>query len=90
MRVLTKFLLILIALCLSTNCFARWEIPFCPAGGPPGWMNYFDDKRDQNIWRHYLNYPPANSYQNYYRPVYNRPVPYTINPHALHPVPIRH
>lgn len=55
---------------ISTNSFAFPEIPFCPAGGPPGWLNHFNYKRDQNIWRHqYYQRPPVN----YSMPDYRTP-----------------
>lgn len=31
----------------SSNGFPRKEFPFCPGGGPPGWMNYFDYQQDK-------------------------------------------
>lgn len=77
---------------LTTNSYAFPELPFCPAGGPPGWMNHFNYKRDQNIWRHYSAYPyPSPAYnrpayywpsQGYgYSPNYNRPYGYSTLPY---------
>ena len=74
MKVLFKLSIISIAAALSANSHAFPELPFCPAGGPPGWMNHFNYKRDQNIWRHYR---PVTYYQPYYnpgfRPFYYKP-----------------
>jgi len=69
---------------LTPNGFAMPELPFCPAGGPPGWFNYFNDKQDQNRWQRRNNYrpsyrpayPPVNYYQNYYRPAREKRTPY--------------
>ena len=70
MKVSLKFLIIFLTTVLTANSHAFPELPFCPAGGPPGWINYFNDKRDQNIWRQHSRYPsPA-----YGRPAYNSPV----------------
>jgi len=61
-----KYLLNLFVFCSvlssSGNGFAMPEIPFCPGGGPPGWLNHFNYKRDQNIWRQQNAY--GNSYQH--------------------------
>ncbi len=66
---------LVIACCMLAvpfNAFAFFtELPFCPSGGPPGWMNYFDHKRDQNIWRQRNYRPhhyPASFYQGNYGP----------------------
>lgn len=76
MKVLLKLLIIFVFASLATNSHAFPELPFCPAGGPPGWINYFNDKRDQNIWRHYLqNTAPA------YRPNHNMPYNYYAPPY---------
>lgn len=69
-----KTLLACMVLSFSQNSFAFMELPFCPAGGPPGWMNYFDHKREQNKW-HRRNYPSFNyppSYYQSYAPPYAR------------------
>jgi hypothetical protein len=65
-KVLFKFLVILVISSLASASYAFPELPFCPAGGPPGWMNHFNHKHEQNIWRHYYrNNAPA-----YYYPAY--------------------
>ena len=57
------------------SSYAFPEIPFCPAGGPPGWLNHFNYKRDQNIWRlqqrryHYNSLPRQAN--DYYAPSYS-------------------
>jgi hypothetical protein len=78
----TKLVLILIAISVAPDVFSRSgyprkELPFCPGGGPPGWMNYFDYKRDQNIMRRY----PLS------RPAYLRPGPntYFYQGYSLYP-----
>jgi hypothetical protein len=70
--ILIKPTLVFIALFLPASAmsfpdFPRNELPFCPSGGPAGWMNYFDYKRDQNIWRRYPNFQSP-----YLRPYYQR------------------
>ena len=84
MQLLAQYLLIVITITLSTNSLARSEIPFCPAGGPPGWMNYFDYKRDRNIRQYYTSHPPANFYYNYY-PGHLRGAPYPVNTYVSYP-----
>ena len=73
MNALIHTLLTLICLSLSTNLSAYPEIPFCPAGGAPGWMNYIDYKRNQNRWQQssYPAYSPATAYTGYYYPLSN-------------------
>jgi hypothetical protein len=67
---------------MSFPSFPRNELPFCPSGGPTGWMNYFDYKKNQNIRRRYPDLqslylrpyyqrPPQNG-QNYYVPAFKR------------------
>jgi len=74
MKVPIKLFIIITAITLSSASHAFPELPFCPAGGPPGWMNYFNDKRDQNLWQRYHRYPPPAYRQPvYYRPNYNPP-----------------
>jgi len=69
---------------LSAKGFPRKEFSFCPAGGPQGWMNYFDYKRNQNIWRRH-NHPSA------YHPYYKHPEPYFRQPsQPYYYVPRRH
>ena len=87
MKALIHALLTLTFLSLSTNLSAYPEIPFCPAGGAPGWMNYIDYKRNQNKWQHnrYPNYSPATTYTgNYYPlpntlPLYNKSIATRFN-----------
>ena len=59
---------------LPLDSYAFPEIPFCPAGGPPGWLNHFNHKRDQNIWRlqhrQYQNSSIPRHASSYYRPSY--------------------
>ena len=93
MKPIIKLLLILISASLSTSTFAYPEIPFCPAGGAPGWMNYIDYKRNQNRWQNAYsprsyqqsNYPPAAYRQNF--------APYTnnnsVNTRRYYPSPSR-
>lgn len=75
MKALLKSIIILYACLLTARSYAFPEIPFCPAGGPPGWLNYFNDKRDQNIRHRYSRYTPgaynAGQYQGYHVPAYN-------------------
>jgi hypothetical protein len=75
MKALLKSFIILYACLLTSRSYAFPEIPFCPAGGPPGWLNYFNDKRDQNIWHRYSRYTPGayhtGQYRGNYVPAYN-------------------
>ena len=68
MKALIHALLTLTFLPLSTNLSAYPEIPFCPAGGAPGWMNYIDYKRNQKRWQNnnYPVYSPATTYTGNY------------------------
>lgn len=83
---LIKIFLVCLATTMPEAGFARKELPFCPGGGPPGWMNYFDYKRDQNIWRQqnyqpYSNHP--SSYSGYNRYFSHNPsyfAPYLLAP----------
>jgi len=60
---IAKFVTIVFSLSVSPSSYGWPELPFCPSGGPPGWMNYFDYKRDKNNWRnHFQN----QNYQGYY------------------------
>ena len=74
MKTFLNTIIFLVSASLSPNIIAYPEIPFCPAGGAPGWMNYMDYKRDQNIWQHnnYASrYPPLNYARfNQYGPNY--------------------
>jgi hypothetical protein len=71
MKTQLKLCLIFFTLFNSVSGYSRGEFPFCPAGGPPGWMNYFDYKRDQNILRRQQDYQRVHYYPYYFRPVYS-------------------
>jgi len=43
------------------------ELPFCPGGGPPGWFNHFNYKRDQNIWHHQNAYRNSDHHRHDYQ-----------------------
>jgi len=63
MRYLDKCLFVSLILLTPTIAPAYTELPFCPSGGPPGWMNYFDYRQDKKNWRnHFRN----QNYQRYY------------------------
>ena len=92
MKILNKLFVILIISASSTNSYAFPELPFCPAGGPPGWLNHFNFNRDQNIWRRYSRYnsPAYNTgrYPGYYGPAYSpayRPNSYPVIPYTNAP-----
>ena len=84
--ILMRLALIFIALSLPMKAmpfpgFPRKKLPFCPDGDPPGWLNHFDYKRDQNIRRRYPNYQSHFLRPYYYRSLphnatYYRPFPY--------------
>jgi hypothetical protein len=61
-----KTALIIILLFSHTALYAsgypRDELEFCPAGGPTGWMNYFDKKHNEKALKHYYRMQHA-----YYR-----------------------
>ena len=67
--------LICCSLIISNQVFAAKELSFCPAGGPTGWLNHFNYKRDKNILSHYQRKYPG------------RPFPYRMkSPHPrYHP-----
>jgi hypothetical protein len=83
MKTFLNTLFFLVSASSSVSVLAYPEIPFCPAGGAPGWMNYLDYKRNQNRWQHNYysgHYPPINSAQfNQYTPNYT---PHIINQNA--------
>ena len=92
MKTSFKLFTILITGIISPNSYAFPELPFCPAGGPPGWLNYFNDKRDQNNWRRYSRYNYAlqrsSRYPSYYGPAYSpmhRPYNHTVRPGSYAP-----
>jgi len=64
------FIFICYSLIISKQVLAAKELSFCPAGGPGGWLNHFNYKRDKNILSRYQrNYP-------------GRPFPYRMkSPH---------
>jgi len=71
MKTSFKFLTLLIFSSLTGTSQAFPELPFCPAGGPPGWLNHFIHKRDQNNLRHYAQTNlPAYGQSGYYPPPY--------------------
>lgn len=80
MKIFLNTLFLLVSASLSSSIFAYPEIPFCPAGGAPGWMNYLDYKRNQNSWQHSqyasrypaLNHTRFNQYGPNYTPHINR------------------
>jgi len=90
-----KQLIIAISLSFPASSFAFPEIPFCPLGGPPGWMNRFMHTHDRDYRRHnaYLA-SPAFAPPVYYRPPYlprnqqpfhyYRPPPYSLPNRARH------
>jgi len=81
-----RTMLMIGTLTFTANAYAFPEIPFCPGGGPPGWVNYFNDKREQNKWRHYSpnydaiqhrgNMQPTGNHPRYRQPYKNRPLNY--------------
>jgi len=62
MRTPAQIFLIFLIATLSTSSYAMKEFPFCPSGGPQGWLNYFEYKRDQNRWQKYMQYQQNRSY----------------------------
>lgn len=83
-----KQLSILFFALIPTCVYAYPEIPFCPAGGPPGWINYLNKKNHNNwhnrnyqtsyypnIYRSNQSYPTVNN-RHYYAPPYH----YKYNP----------
>ena len=36
--------------------YPRDEFEFCPAGGPLGWLNYFDRRDREKRWKNYWRY----------------------------------
>jgi hypothetical protein len=73
MEVLIRLLLALFSLLLTVESQAFPELPFCPAGGPPGWFNRLTHHRDHNRWYRNMQY---NTPQ-YYQPAYISSQPYT-------------
>ncbi len=56
------------------------EIPFCPLGGPPGWLNRLTDDDDHHYPPPYYPPPPVAPY---WSPVY--PAPYVL-PYPIYPL----
>lgn len=48
--------------------YPRDELEFCPSGRPPGWMNYFDRKRDDKRRSNYWRYHGRPKPHAYYHP----------------------
>ncbi|HHJ35091.1 MAG TPA: hypothetical protein ENJ87_04935 [Gammaproteobacteria bacterium] len=67
MKISTKLLALLVVSSLPRYSHAFPELPFCPEGGPPGWMNHFRHDRNHYIRQHYPRYAT---------PVYNQPTYY--------------
>jgi hypothetical protein len=90
MRLVKKSIFIILSFTVIQSSYAWPELPFCPSGGPSGWMNYFNYKRDQNNWQHQINqqyYPyqysrgynynmayPYNSLNHLQTPTYRKPL----------------
>lgn len=51
------------SLFFTTSGFSFPELPFCPAGGPPGWFNHFTQNRDYNYPRNRYPYATVQYYQ---------------------------
>jgi len=73
MKTLFSLLITLLSLSFTSPSFAFPELPFCPAGGPPGWLNRFTHNHDHYRWRNQNTYRTPQ----HYRPAYNQPGPYT-------------
>lgn len=65
---------------ITGTSIAMPEIPFCPAGGPPGWFNHFNYKRDQNIWQRQMAYNNMLQQQARRPSAPNRPVQNRLAP----------
>lgn len=88
-RVVRKRLLIVLVMVIPVNVNAFPEIPFCPLGGPPGWMNRMFNHHHRPVYYAppvYV-YPPG--YQSAIRrqmppvppgPAYSRPGYYPPHP----------
>jgi len=82
-KTIVGFIVIIITLTANASGYPLYELPFCPGGGPPGWMNHFNYKRDQNIRRHNPYYQSP-----YLRPYLQRapyPAPNFYQPHRTAP-----
>ena len=64
---------LLLSLSFTSSSFAFPELPFCPAGGPPGWFNRLTQNNDHYRWRNHNGYGAPQ----HYRPAYNQQRPYT-------------
>ena len=81
MRTPAQFFLLFLIATLSTSSYAMKEFPFCPSGGPQGWMNYFENKRDQNRWQQYIQFQKNRSYiPENYLPAYSQNYDYNSYP----------
>ena len=70
-----------VLLTASTGALALPEIPFCPLGGPPGWMNrIFDD--DDHDYPPPVFYPPPHAAPHWgpVMPYYPAPVQHPYPP----------
>jgi len=86
MRLIEKCLFLSLMLSMPTVTSAYRELPFCPSGGPPGWMNYFDYRQDKNNWRNYYRN------QNHQQPYSTRPKRYRSHqnsPSGFNAYPVR-
>ena len=91
----THCLLAIFVCILPLDGYAFPEIPFCPAGGPPGWFNHFSQNHEQHLWRiqqppYQYNRMPRNTgnfyvypYKQYLKPTANTTTTpdYNINPY---------
>lgn len=72
---LNRLALLILLLLGSAGAQAFPEIPFCPLGGPPGWLNRLTDDDD-----HHRYYPPP-----YYPPPVAVPYWYQGAPYSYVP-----
>jgi hypothetical protein len=77
MKTLPTILLTLFCLSFSPASLALPELPFCPAGGPPGWFNHFVNRHTNNPWHHYQAYPVPQYYQPGHYPIRHQAQPYS-------------
>ncbi len=72
MRTSAHIILLFLIASLPTSSFAMKEFPFCPSGGPQGWMNYFEHRHNKNLWQQYNQYQHNRSYMpENYLPAYS-------------------
>ena len=72
---LLGFAFICSSLVISTQVVAAKELSFCPAGGPGGWLNHFNYKRDMNILSNYQRRHPGRPYPYLMQPPHSRYYP---------------